>query len=137
MKIFIFFFTLFSFELFANQTQYACTEWKLVLSEYADEENSYLPLFTETKGVPYVGIEENNKFTLKNKFENTITTNYIGNYNDIIRIFSHIDSTHGAVSIFFLSWEKDEDYNIVYDKLEIQQVSYIPEYTYRSNCYLN
>ena len=137
MKIFIFFFTLFSFELFANQTQYACTEWKLVLSEYVDEKNLTYNYFTETKGVPYVGIEENNKFTLKDQLENTITSNYIGNFNDIIRIFSYHDSTHGAVSIFFLSWDKDEDYNIVYDKLEIQQVSYVPEYTYRSNCYLN
>ena len=137
MKIFIFFFTLFSFELFANQTQYACTEWKLVLSEYADEENSYLPIFTETKGVPFVGIVENNKFTLKDALENTITLNYIGDYNDIIRIFSHHDSTYDAVSIFFLRWDQDENLNINYDKLEILQVSYMPEYTYRSNCYLN
>ena len=136
MKILIFFFTLFSFELLANQTQYACSEWKLVLSEYADEKNSSFTYFTETKGVPFVGIEENKKFTLKDKFENTITLNYVGNFNDIIRIFSHI-GIYNEVSIFFLRWDKDEDFNIVYDKLDIQHVSYMPEYTYRSNCYLN
>ena len=131
MRIFIFFFTLFSFELFANQTQYACSEWKLVLPEYAS--STY---FTETKGLPFVGIEENNKFTLKDKSENTITSNYIGNFNDIIRIFSHIDK-YNEVTIFFLRWHKDENFNIIYDKLDIQQVSYNTEYTYQSNCYLN
>ena len=49
-------------------------EWKLVLSEYLQTKKlySYLPIFTETKGVPFLGIEENNKFTLKDKLEDTI-----------------------------------------------------------------
>jgi len=137
MKIFICFFTLFSFELFANQTQYACSEWKLVLKEYVDEKNlSFDDYFTETKGVPFLGIEENNQFTLKDMLEVTTTLNYIGRYNDIIRFFSSYESKHDAHSIFMLKFDK-KDNKIIYDRLEIQQVHYMPEYTYKSNCYLN
>ena len=132
MKILLTLFILFfSFKLIAKEIQYVCTEWELVLPEYAEK-----TFFTEKRGVPFISIEDGDQFILKNDLETLKVLNFIGWYNDIIRIFTSYSSEYNSTSVFFLKWEKDGE-KINKNILEIMKFAYNTQWTYKTNCYKN
>ena len=63
--------------------------------------------------------------------------NFIGWFNDTIRIYTSYSSEFDTYSLFFLNWSKDDNNNINKNELEIMKFSYITEWTYKTNCLKN
>lgn len=133
MKILFFILFLFNTSMvYAKEIQYICGEWELELPEYALEF-----FFTEKRGTPFIGLEENDQFFLKDHLENMQLLNFIGWFNDTIRIYTSYSSEFDTYSLFFLNWSKDDNNNINKNELEIMKFSYITEWTYKTNCLKN